>query len=186
MPSAVEQALDQLINLYLDQYQNDETALPVIAYDEDWPSACYQESPDVESNSPWKPILQDKPTDLFERLEDALEFKIHTDIKQYYSRYWSDSIPASFNGDHLSLLFVWNDSDYERLRGNLIGHCLSKRKAKSPPTFFFACTEPDELILSIENDSGRILLEEPGKPPIREIAPSLDVFLSQLKPRRGQ
>ena len=184
MPTALEQALDQLISSFLDQYKNDETTLPVMEYDDDWPSVCYQGKPNTKGCCPWKPILQERSNDLFERLEDALEFPIHTDIKQYYSRYWSDPIPANFNGDNLSLLFVWNEEDYERLRSNLVGHCLSKRKIKSSPTFFFACTEPDELVLSIENDTGRILLEEPGKPPIREIAPSLEVFLSQLKPRQ--
>ena len=74
---------------------------------------------------------------LFEGLEKALELEIHSDIKAYYNRYWSDPIPARFEDGDLSLLFVWNDEDFERLRGNLIGHAMAKHKIKAATDIFF-------------------------------------------------
>ncbi len=182
MPSTVDQALDRLFEDFLALYTTDENQSPVTEYDSDWPSCCYQRKVDNGTAVPWKPVRQQQQHSLFEGLESALETEIHPDIKAYYGRYWSDPIPAEFNHDKLSLLFVWNDDDYERLRANIIGHALSKQKIKQPLTFFFACTEPEELVLSLENSTGKILLEKPGRPPLQEIAPSMADFLSQLTP----
>ena len=48
---------------------------------------------------------------------------------------------------------------------------------------FFACTEPDsELFLSVDNNSGAVLLEKPGFKPVREVASDLASFLTTLVP----
>jgi len=71
----------------------------------------------------------------------------------------------------------------ERLRGNLIGHALMKRKKRQPLTLFFATTEPDgNYFLSIQNDDGSVWLEQPGKKPLRQLAPSLAEFIAGLTP----
>ena len=60
---------------------------------------------------------------------------------------------------------------------------MVKRRSKQPFTVFFANTEPDtEFFLSIDNETGRILLEEAGKPPIREVEKDLITFLKRLTP----
>ncbi len=182
MTSATEQALDQLITSFGELYRDSEG--PFIDYDPEWPSDCYRGEPDSDGRICWRPTRQQRSHDLFQGLSAALETEIHPDLITYYGRYWSDPIPATYTDGDLSLLFVWNDEDYERLRGNLIGHALTKRKQKRPLTFFFACTEPEDLILSLDNSSGSVVLEEPGRPPIREVAPSLAAFLQQLTPRR--
>ncbi|MCW8886607.1 MAG: SecY-interacting protein [Motiliproteus sp.] len=183
--NAVEQALDRLIDDYIALYADEAFSLPMTEYDDQWPSECYQQSGAEGKSVPWRPCLQSQAHSLFDGLEQALELPIHEDIKTYYNRYWSDPIPARFEDGDLSLLFVWNEADFERLRGNLIGHALAKHKIKQPLTFFFACTEPEELVLSLQNDSGRILLEQPGKPPLREVANSLAEFLDRLKPLKN-
>lgn len=184
MPLTLDQAIDQFIEQFLALYRTDQIPMPTSEYDTDWLSSCYQSSAEDGVDVPWKPVRQKNLHPLFEGLESALETPIHPDLKSYYGRYWSDPIPATFKNDDLSLLFVWNDDDYERLRANLIGHALSKQKIKQPLTFFFACTEPDELVLSLENSSGKILLEKPGRPPLREVAPSMAEFFKQLVPRK--
>ena len=84
---------------------------------------------------------------------------------------------------HVSLIMLWNPDDADRLIENLIGHALAKRRAKSPFSVFFACTEPDsELFLTVENGTGHVLLEKPGYKPIREVAEDLSSFLSELTP----
>jgi len=35
--------------------------------------------------------------------------------------------------------------------------------------------------LSVDNDTGKVLLEEPGKPPIREVESDLASFLDRLE-----
>jgi SecY interacting protein Syd len=82
----------------------------------------------------------------------------------------------------LSLIQLWNQSDFDRLIENLIGHLMAKQQARQPFTVFFATTDPDsELFLSVDNDTGKVLLEEPGKPPIREVESDLACFLDRLE-----
>ncbi len=63
----------------------------------------------------------------------------------------------------------------------LIGHALTQRRRKLPLTLFFACTEPEDFILSVDNVSGQVVLEQPGQAPMRVIAESLADFIGQLQ-----
>lgn len=123
----------------------------------------------------------------FTPIEQALEITVHADIKAYYGGYWSGGLEAEAPDGHASLIFVWNEEDIARLNENLIGHALAKRQSKSPFSVFFACTEPDsELFLSIENETGAILLEKPGYRPVRRVAECLTEFLETLVPAPPQ
>jgi SecY interacting protein Syd len=156
-------------------------------YDPDWPSPCECgapfSGPDGEQRILWRPVRRHVPADDLAGLERALEIPIHQDIKDYYGAFWSGSLEATAPQGHVSLILLWNTEDADRLVENLIGHALAKRQARSPFTVFFACTEPDaDTFLSIDNDTGRIVLEEPGRPPLRTVADSLETFLDTLVP----
>jgi len=93
---------------------------------------------------------------MFERLSDALEIKVHPDLISYFSSYWSNHIPATSKDGDLELLQVWNQDDMERLRSNLLGHALDKKKRKHELSFFFAVTTSEDGMLCINNNSGEI------------------------------
>lgn len=82
----------------------------------------------------------------------------------------------------VTLIQVWNEDDFDRLAENILGHAIAKQRIKAPLTIFIACTDEGELMLSVENDTGRVVLEEPGSEPIREISPSVAEFLERLDP----
>ncbi|MBD3646949.1 MAG: SecY-interacting protein Syd, partial [Pseudomonadales bacterium] len=127
-------------------------------------------------------VTQSPPVD-FRGLENALEEPVHPDIIAYYSSFWSGTIEAKAREGHVSLIQLWNPEDFDRLIENFIGHLLAKRRIKRPFTAFFATTDPDsEYFLSIDNESGKVLLEEPGKPPVREIEDDIATFLGRLEP----
>ena len=156
-------------------------------FDADWRSPCEVGDPVVRPGGievvRWQPVAR-RYADDFAGLENALETDIHPDIKAYYGSYWSGGLEAEAPEGHVSLLFLWNDADARRLMENLIGHSLAKRRARASFSVFFACTENDsELFLSVDNDTGRILLERPGYKPIRTVAESLEAFLGSLEPR---
>ena len=154
----------------------------VTDFDPAWRSEC--EFKQVGNTSRWKPCKQQKPVN-FSGLANAAEAEIHADILAFYGAFWSGSLQGKSTEGPVSLIQLWNHEDFERLVENLIGHLLSKQRAKLPFTVFFATTEPDsELFLSIENRSGKILLEEPGQPPIREVDPDLTSFLNRLEATR--
>lgn len=179
MNNPVSQALESFINAQ----QQLQPEPPRIPYDGEWPSLCYLKKVEEGEPVPWRPVRQLETTDMFTRLSEALEQPIHPDLVAFYSCYWSDPLPARCEDGQLNLLQVWNTDDMERLRGNLVGHALMKHKKRQPLTLFFATTEPDgNYFLSIQNDDGSVWLEQPGKKPLRQLAPSLAEFIAGLTP----
>lgn len=149
-------------------------------YDEHWRSPC--EIDQQGELSHWRPTPQTESID-FRGLANAVEAPIHPDVIEYYSGYWSGSLEASAKEGPVSLILLWNPEDVERLIENLVGHLFGKRQSKLPFTTFFATTDPEsEYFLSIDNASGKVLLEEPGRPPIKEVASDLNSFLQRLQP----
>lgn len=180
--TAVAAALDDFVERYTARYPHLRDA-----FDPQWRSPCETGEPvsgaDGSTWVPWRPLRRHGPRDDFAGLERALECPIHPDVKTYYGRYYSGGLEAAAPEGHVSLLMLWNHEDADRLVENLIGHALAKRRARSPFTVFFACTEPEsDLFLSVDNDSGAVVLEQPGHKPLRTVASSLAAFLSTLEP----
>lgn len=155
---------------------------PTLLVEEDWLSPALLPGYEINQECEWQPTaIEDSSLDMFMRLADALEVDIPQSIIDYYTGYWSQPITATHIEGELSLIFVWNPEDLERLRENLIGHALNKRRLRQPISFFFATTEPDGgQILSVESSTGRVLLEKPGQKKFSVIAEDLAAFLSQV------
>lgn len=185
MSDTLSTAIQNFIDKSIQHQQEQNQRLPVTFYDDQWPSACYVEHSRSGTQVQWQPQPQrgQSTEEMFDRMEQALGYAIHEDIRCWYSSFWSDPLPARCEKGDLSLIMLWNEEDGERLRSNLIGHLLSKQKQKQSATLFFACTEPDgDQFISVDNSTGEIWLEQPGKPPIMKLATSLEAFLQQLEP----
>jgi SecY interacting protein Syd len=161
---------------------------PPETFDPEWRSPCEQGAPfaadDGERRVAWRPVRRDDSVhDLFSGLERALELELHADIKTFYGRWWSAHLDARAPDGPVSLILLWNVEDAERLLENLVGHALAKRQLRAPFTVFFANTDPEsDLFLSVDNATGQVLLEQPGRPPLRVVADSLASFLDSLEP----
>ncbi len=190
----VNESLDMFVNDWLSLHRIQQNAECLsIPFDAAWPSVCYNSSDTTDSGSAfndgdacyWSPVKQHQnPTqqDMFQRLGDALGLDIHPDLAAFYSRYWSQHLTATTSDGKLELIQVWNQDDMERLRSNLLGQAMDKRKRKQPLSFFFAVTSPEDGMLCVNNDSGEVWFELPGKKPVRKIADSLPLFLQSLTP----
>ena len=163
-------------------------------FDPDWRSPCELGEPieyDDGAQIAWRPVARHPATieHDFDPLERALETVVHPDLKAYFGAYWAAGLEADAVDGHVSLLFPWNEADLARLNENLLGHAFSRgerahRRGRNRLSLFFACTEPDsDLFLSIDNNSGVVLLEKPGKGPLREVAADLATFIDSLVPR---
>ena len=131
----------------------------------------------------WQPLPRHADSDDFTGLEHALELTVHPTIKDYYGGYWSAGLEADAPQGPVSLILLWSPADADRLIENLLGHALAKRRNRTPFTVFFACTAADsELFLSVDNQSGEVLLEKPGYKPLEVVAGSIAEFLSELTP----
>ncbi|EKE74050.1 SecY-interacting protein [Gallaecimonas xiamenensis] len=140
--------------------------------DSDWPSPC-------EGDGRWHPVKRDTPAD-FTGLEAALGLTLHPSIKAYFGHYFMEYLKVSHARGEVELLGAWNEQDFERLQQNLIGHVLMKRRLNQPVTLFIACTDDDNFMLSVDNQSGEVVLEPVGQPAQDVLAPSLAAFLDSL------
>jgi len=165
---------------FIENYQQRFNHLPLVEQDEQWPSTCIQSSFD-ETRDQWQPVKVTEPL-LFDNIEQALDITIHADIKSYFSTFYSESIDVECSEGNLSLLFAWNQEDFQRLQENMIGHILMKQKLKQEITLFFAVTDEDDTILSIINDTGEVWVEQVGCKPHKKVADSLTEFITQLTP----
>jgi SecY interacting protein Syd len=117
----------------------------------------------------------------FSGVERALETEINPNIKSFYGSFWCEVLDAEAEEGAFTLIQVWNPDDFDRLCENILGHAFAKQRINAPLTIFFACTDEDDLILSVENDTGKVVLEHPGQLPIREVASSLAEFLNRVE-----
>ena len=181
---SVERALEEFVSDTMKAYPHLETV-----FDGDWRSPCELGEPyraeDGSQSVSWQPRSRHPDTAAadFAPLERALDISVHPDIKAYYAAYWAAGLEAEAVDGHVSLLFLWNHDDVDRLNENLIGHAMAKQRIKRPMSIFFACTEPEsELFLSVDNDTGAVILEKPGYKPIRQVADRLSDFIETLVP----
>lgn len=178
---SLTEALTQFIAAFIEQYQEKHRQLPLIQSDDDWLSPCETDSPAQDGNVYWQPVtIEDELS--FENVEQALSVELHSDFKTYFAQFYSETLPATSTEGHLSLLFAWNKDDFERLQQNIIGHILMKQKLKQPLTLFFAVTDEEDFILTLDNQTGAIWVEQVGCLPNKKLADSMAEFISQLTP----
>ena len=180
MNSKIQTSLTRLFNDAFNSLGEDSLST---VFDPEWRSLS--ETHQTADRTYWRPAVQNEPVD-FSGLANAVGEPIHPDICAFYGSYWAGILEATSSEGHLSLIQLWNQEDFDRLIANLIGHYMAKQRVKQPYTVFFANTELDsEFFLSIDNKTGKILLEEPGKPPVREIESDIATFLDRLTPVKG-
>ena len=172
------------LDILMKSYGSSKTPLQA-DFDPDWRSPCEIgeaiKNEKGKARITWAPTRRNSFIDDFSGLEQAIDTRIHEDIKKYYGRYWSSHVPLQAPDGFVELLFLWNQADIERLVENLIGHFLACKQAKSPFSIFFACTEhSSDYFLTVNNQTGTVQLELPGQKPIRQISSSLGEFLASL------
>ena len=171
---------------YINQYQQVHSHLPMIEQDVDWPSPCevVQGKGEISPGKTfWQPVnIEEKEGLNFDNVESALELTLHQDIKTYFTTLYSESLDATCEEGDLSLLFAWNKDDFKRLQENLIGHVLMKQRMKQKETLFFAVTDEEDMIISVDNETGSVCVERVGCEPHKTVADSLAQFISQMEP----
>jgi SecY interacting protein Syd len=185
--NALISSLEQFHTAYIDLIGNDER-LMMTEFDSDWLSPCIQLSEELLAKTndgdsvPWKPVRRDSGLSL-DNLASALEIEIDPQLSALFCGYFSHDLPASTERGDLDIIQVWNEEDFERLQKNLIAHVLMKRRLKHDDTLFFATTDQEEFIISLDVKTGNVMLEQVGKVPQEVLAPDIATFISGLTPR---
>ncbi|OZG72501.1 SecY-interacting protein [Hahella sp. CCB-MM4] len=180
MTSEITQALESLFQKFIHHTHSLTGQLPCASMDNDlegWTTGPAVTSlSGEESKLYWQPVSHGDTSGL-EGLENGLETRLHQDIKDYYGSFWSDGIDCTSPAGEIHLLQVWNDADMEILKQNLLGHAFMKLKKKQPLTLFFGVGQGDEILV-IDNSTGEVYLEIPGRRPHRKLADNLAQFIN--------
>lgn len=181
------QILKEFSEKYIVEYQQIHACLPIVEQDDEWPSPCEKNATEQKSLPEdkvyWQPTAIEKNEELsFDNVESALNLTLHNDIKTYFTLLYSENLDARCDEGELSLLFAWNKKDFERLQENIIGHILMKQRLKQQETIFFAVTDEEDMIISVDNVSGAVWVERVGCKPHKQLSDSLAQFVSQLTP----
>ena len=175
-------ALKGVHNRLLALYAATAPHFPVARFETDWDSPCIQKhlTPQSPEYVHWQPMPWGLDS-AFANLESALQIQFHDDIKTFYTAFWSDGIWGDFKSNEVSIIQVWNEHDFEMLQENMLGHLFAQMKKRLDYTFFIGCTLDDQII-SLDNTTGQVLLEYPGKKPHRQLSDSLAQWLSDFTP----
>ncbi|MDO6687357.1 MULTISPECIES: SecY-interacting protein [unclassified Agarivorans] len=176
MSSVISKPLTAVFSKFEREWQN--SSYPQVEYDNDWLSPCTVGEP-VDEQIHWHPVLREQTGD-FSGIEAALELTLHPSIKAFYGDYFSETLAVDFQNNRIELVQAWNEQDFDMLLENIIGHVLMQRRLKQNETVFIASTDDEMQVVSINNDSGEVVLEQLGKGIDRVLASSLDDFLAQL------
>jgi len=174
----LKEAVWQFGQAYIEGYQQQHNSLPIADVDPESTSPCQV---DIKENdkTTWQVIKINESLD-FKNINSALDVTINQDIEDYFGSMYADSIPAETSDGKLSLLFAWDHNDFQRLQENIIGHIMMKQRLKQKITLFFAVTDEEDMIISLDNDSGEIWVEQVGCEPHKKLANSMQEFLSSL------
>jgi SecY interacting protein Syd len=142
------------------------SVLPV-EYDPEWPSPCAVLPPDVDNMVRWRPVTMEPPADF-------VDIPLHPDVREFYTSFWSGSAGGRHSGEAVLIRVAWNADELARIRQS-----LAAQVAVAEP-IFVANTDSD-WYFAVDNATGAVLLCEPGRPPIREVAPSLSAFLASVE-----
>jgi SecY interacting protein Syd len=141
-------------------------SLRAIEHDSEWTSPAEVLPADAEGMVIWKPVAID-PTPAFEALE------LHQDLAEFYGSYFGSSPEGRHSGEVAILEVPWNHQELD-----FIKKCIARHLAENAPVYV-AGTDSD-WYFGVDNITGKVWLCEPGRPPIREVAPNLLRFLEDM------
>lgn len=138
-----------------------------VEYDPEWPSPCIVLPADADNLVRWRPVAMEPP-------EGFADLPLHADVREFYGSFWGWEAGGRHSGEAVLLRIAWNADDLARIK-----RFLAAQLATGEPVLV-ANTDSD-WCFAVDNDTGAVLLCEPGHPPKREVAPSLAVFLTGVQ-----
>ena len=179
MSDAVLHSHAELLRRYLVAVRAVSGELPMTEHDPERPSPCEVTAPDAEENVLWRPVQRVPAAELATLQRDA-DITLSDDLRAWLGAWWCLPFEASLGDESLILLGIGGPAD-EAAFGAQLGAHLAARRARSEPDTVPIGALGDGRFLTVDNVSGRVLLESPAKT-LGVVAPSLAALLSRLTP----
>ncbi|MEI9746378.1 SecY-interacting protein [Moellerella wisconsensis] len=180
MKTTISSVLEQFTSTYINNWKQQTEFPPASAELYGIPSPCVIRTGDGVVY--WEPQPFPIANANLQSVANALEITLQEDIHPFYTSQLAGDMAAEFEGLSINLLQVWSEEDFTRLQQNLIGHLVTQKRLKLPPTLFIATMESDLEMVSLCNMSGEVIVEKFGSKERRVIAPDLATFIVGLIP----
>lgn len=171
-------ALLHFTQKYIDLWQEQYQTAPYSENYSDLPSPCILTKD--EHGVFWLPKIENKHS--FAIVEEVMNLNINPVANEFYCLQFSGDLSAKWQNKSISLIQIWSDEDFRNFEGNLLAHLEMQRKRNLRPTIFIGTTDDESELISIDNQTGTIILEKLGEKTSTELASTLAIFLTKLIP----
>ncbi|QLN20321.1 SecY-interacting protein [Escherichia coli] len=179
MDELTAQALRDFTTRYCDAWHEQHNSWPLSEELYGVPSPCIISTTNDAVFWQPQPFSGDQNVNAVER---AFDIVIQPAIHTFYTTQLAGDMHAQFGDIKLTLLQTWSEDDFRRVQENLIGHLVTQKRLKLPPTLFIATLEEELEVISVCNLSGEVCKETLGTRNRTHLASNLAEFLTQLKP----
>lgn len=172
-------ALSDFNQRYIYLWQQQQGSYPKSDAYADISSPCQISS--TEGGIYWQPVVANPINDL-QRVEQLVGITIRPEIQALFGMQYAGDMWACFQDITLCLIQVWNLDDFYRLEQNQIAHLQMLKKLKRQPSLFIATTLEDSRIITVNNVTGAIMLDDLITGEHQYLSDDLTSFLTQLTP----
>lgn len=179
MDDLTAQALKDFTARYCDAWHEEHKSWPLSEELYGVPSPCIIST--TEDAVYWQPqpFTGEQNVNAVERAFDiVIQPTIHTFLYDSVCRGYARAV-WRYQTDIAANL---GEDDFRRVQENLIGHLVTQKRLKLPPTLFIATLEEELEVISVCNLSGEVCKETLGTRKRTHLASNLAEFLNQLKP----
>lgn len=159
MDDLTAQALKDFTARYCDAWHEEHKSWPLSEELYGVPSPCIIST--TEDAVYWQPqpFTGEQNVNSVER---AFDIVIQPTIHTFYTTQFAGDMHAQFGDIKLTLLQTSSEDDFRRVQENLIGHLVTQKRLKLPPTLFIATLEEELEVISVCNLSGEVCKETLG------------------------
>jgi SecY interacting protein Syd len=172
-------ALSDVNRRYIDLWQQQQGTYPKSSAYVDIPSPCAISSTSTEVY--WQPVATTPVNDL-QRVEQLVGITIRPEIQALFGMQYAGDMWTTFQAITLCLIQAWNQDDFYRLEQNQIAHLQMLKKLKRQPSLFIATTQDDSRIITVNNVTGAVMLDDLITGEYQVLSEHLTQFLTQLNP----
>ncbi|WP_108945995.1 SecY-interacting protein [Shewanella halifaxensis] len=173
------------LDLFLSKYQQaymDKLGEQPRYYPQGQTSDCVIAEAGADGAVFWQAVVRQQSGE-FTNVESALELTLSAEINSFFGKHFSAPVFFDSPWGAGELIQVWNQTDFEYLQQNIIGHLMMKKKLKQEATWFFGILDEEDKMLTVNNNDGSVWIEVAGEVQTVKLSDSLDEFISQLTPR---